>query len=163
MKSLPDRIGEKCRLLFVGINPGLKSARVGHHYAGNSNRFWKLLHRGGFSDRLLQWSEDVLLPSCGIGLTNIVGRPTRGSAELNRTDFENGTRRLAAKVRRHRPRVVAFVGVTAFREFFLKKGAVRCGLQEETIAHFTDRRMLRCFFELRRWIGRMRPRSLSLD
>ena len=112
---LPDRVGPRLRVLLVGINPGLRSAAVGHHFAGPSNRFWTLLHESGLIADRLTFRDDRSLPGIGLGLTNLVSRPTAGSADLNRDDFVRGERILRRKVRRLRPRIVAFVGVTLVR------------------------------------------------
>ncbi len=112
---LPDRVGPRLRLLFVGINPGLRSVAVGHHFAGPSNRFWALLHESGLTTDRLTWRDDESLPGIGFGLTNLVARPTAGSANLSRDDFVRGERMLRRKVRRLRPRIVVFVGITLVR------------------------------------------------
>ena len=112
---LRDRVGPSLGLLFVGINPGLRSAAVGHHFAGPSNRFWVLLHESGLTSDRLTWRDDGSLPGIGFGLTNLVARPTAGSADLSRDDFVRGERILRRKVRRLRPRIVVFVGVTLIR------------------------------------------------
>ncbi len=112
---LPDRVGPSLGLLFVGINPGLRSAAVGHHFAGPSNRFWVLLHDSGLITDRLTWRDDGSLPGIGFGLTNLVARPTAGSADLSRDDFVRGERILRRKVRRLQPRIVVFVGVTLIR------------------------------------------------
>lgn len=112
---LPDRVGPRLRVLFVGINPGLRSAAVGHHFAGHSNRFWMLLHESGLIADRLTWQDDRSLPGIGLGLTNMVSRPTAGSADLSQDDFVRGGRILRRKVRRLQPRIVAFVGVTLVR------------------------------------------------
>ncbi len=106
------------RVLFCGINPGLYSAATGHHFARPGNRFWSALHAAGFTPRLLQpWEENELL-GLGFGLTNLVARATAGADELAATEFVAGRRRLAAKVRRYRPRTVAFLGLGAYRHAF---------------------------------------------
>lgn len=121
---LPDRVGPRLRVLFVGINPGLRSAAVRHHFAGHSNRFWPLLHESGLTPTRLTWRDDASLPGIGLGLTNLVSRATAGSAALNRDDFARGERILRRKVRRLRPRIVALVGLTLARAL---EGPVRPG------------------------------------
>jgi double-stranded uracil-DNA glycosylase len=106
------------RVLFCGINPGLYSAATGHHFARPGNRFWPALHAAGFTPRLLQPPEENELLSLGFGLTNLVARATAGADELAPTEFVAGRRRLAAKVRRYRPRTVAFLGLGAYRHAF---------------------------------------------
>ncbi|OLD63719.1 MAG: hypothetical protein AUI47_08385 [Acidobacteria bacterium 13_1_40CM_2_68_5] len=115
---LPDRIGPGLRVLFVGINPGIRSAAVGHHFAGFSNRFWRLLYESGLVPRPVGWKDDRRLPEWGFGITNLVPRPTRGIDELHWHEYLAGRRALFAKVRRHRPRVVALVGITIYRALF---------------------------------------------
>ena len=118
MSPLPDRIRPGLRVLFVGINPGIRSAAVGHHFAGFSNRFWRLLHDSGLAPRPVGWKDDRRLPESGFGITNLVPRPTRGIDELQQHEYLAGQRALFAKVRRHRPRVVALVGITIYRALF---------------------------------------------
>ena len=106
------------RVLFVGINPGLRSAAVGHHYAGHSNRFWKLIHDSGLVPMRLIPERDAELLHWGMGLTNLVARPSAGVADLGAVDFARGRRTLGAKIRRLRPRIVALVGLTVFAQLF---------------------------------------------
>jgi double-stranded uracil-DNA glycosylase len=115
---LPARLCPRPRVLFVGINPSLASARVGHHFAGPGNPFYRLLHAAGFVSEPLTFQDDVRLPGYGLALTNIAERATREASELTRGDYERGRERLARTIARTRPAVVAFVGWTAYREFF---------------------------------------------
>jgi TDG/mug DNA glycosylase family protein len=101
--------------VFVGINPSLESARVGHHFAGPGNPFWRLLHAAGFTPALLRPGEDRTLPGLGLGLTNVCARATRGASDLVRRDYERGVRELVRKLEVFRPAVVALVGVTLAR------------------------------------------------
>jgi len=105
------------RILFVGINPSLRSAELGHHFAGPGNPFWRLLHAARLVPEPLDFTGDVRLPALGLALTNIVPRATRSAAEIRPAEYAAGRRALARKIRRVRPRVVAFVGVTAYRNF----------------------------------------------
>ena len=115
---MPDLIGDRLRVLFVGINPGLYSAATGHHFARPGNRFWPALHDAGFNGVLLQpWEERRLLP-LGFGITNLVARATAAADELSPVELRRGRRRLCAKVRRYRPRCVAVLGIGAFRVGF---------------------------------------------
>jgi double-stranded uracil-DNA glycosylase len=117
-KTLRDVIAPGLRVLFCGINPGLYSAATGNHFARPGNRFWPALHGAGFTPRLLKpWEKEELL-AAGYGLTNLVARATAEAAELDPVEFIAGRRRLAAKVRRHRPRIVAFLGMGAYRHAF---------------------------------------------
>jgi double-stranded uracil-DNA glycosylase len=121
---LRDRARPGCRVLFVGINPGIRSAQTGHHFAGYSNRFWKLLHESGLVPEPLTFEEDDRLPEFGYGITNLVSRPTSGIVDLAREEYARGAVALVRKVRRLRPAVVALVGVTVYRHLapFLQPG-----------------------------------------
>ena len=118
MKRLPARLCARPRILFVGINPSLRSAEVGHHFAGRGNPFWRLLHAARLTPSAFTYQDDARLPSFGLGLTNIVPRPTRAAAELTRAEYAAGRARLARLIGRVKPRTVAFVGVTVYRAFF---------------------------------------------
>jgi TDG/mug DNA glycosylase family protein len=132
-KTLPDVIGPGLRVLFCGINPGLYTAAVGHHFARPGNRFWPALHGSGFTDRLLSPFEERELLLLQLGVTNVVPRATAAASELTKEDFTKGGRRLRAKVRRDRPRIVAVLGVGAYREAFGRAKAV-IGEQDERLA-----------------------------
>jgi len=102
-------------VLFVGINPGMRSAALGHHFAGPSNRFWKLLHESGLVPEPVTWRDDDRLPGWGFGITNLVARATPGINDLRPGELLAGRRALVSKVRRYRPAIVALVGVTIYR------------------------------------------------
>lgn len=108
------------RVLFVGINPSLRSEAVGHHFAGPGNPFWRLLYAARLVPIELTHTEDRRLVEFGFALTNLCPRATRAAAELGREEIARGKRTLASRIRRLRPAVVAFVGVTIYREFFGK-------------------------------------------
>src|SRR5690242_4257014 len=114
-RRVPDLLAPDLRVLFVGINPGLYSGAVGHHFARPGNRFWPVLHAAGFTDRLLSPFGERELLAAGLGITNLVARTTASAAELARDELVRGAGRLEAKVRRHRPRHVAFLGLDAYR------------------------------------------------
>lgn len=116
--SLPDRLAPDLNILFVGINPGLRSAAVGHHYAGHSNRFWKLLYEAALVPEPLTYRDDERLLEWGLGLTNLVARPTAGMESLTAEDYATGRSALMDTVRRFRPRVVALLGITLFPILF---------------------------------------------
>lgn len=120
------------RVLFCGINPGLMTAATGHHFARPGNRFWPVLHRSGFTPRRLEPSEQAELLSYGLGITNVVARPTARADELTAEEYREGGRLLALKVARLRPRWLAVVGVTAYRAAFGDRKA-QVGPQERTI------------------------------
>jgi TDG/mug DNA glycosylase family protein len=117
-RRVPDIIAPRLKILFVGINPGLYSGAVGHHFARPGNRFWPALQRAGLTPRLFTPREERELLKSGIGITNIVNRTTAAASELSRKDLATGGRRLAAKIARLKPRVVAFLGIDAYRTAF---------------------------------------------
>jgi double-stranded uracil-DNA glycosylase len=125
-------VGPGLRVLFVGINPSLRSAEVGHHFARPGNRFWPTLHASGFTPRRLRPEDDHELPAHGIGVTNIADRPTREAAQLTRAELAAGAAELEQTVRRHAPRLVAVVGLTAYRTAFARPRATM-GLQGDEI------------------------------
>jgi TDG/mug DNA glycosylase family protein len=132
-KSVPDVIGPHLRVLFVGINPGLYSGAVGHHFARPGNRFWKALHGAGFTDRVFSPFEEHELLAADIGITNLVDRATAMADELEPRELRRGVVRLVTKVEKHRPGFVAFLGLTAYRSAFDRAGAT-VGPQEEPLA-----------------------------
>jgi double-stranded uracil-DNA glycosylase len=122
-RTVPDVIAPGLDVLFCGINPGLYSGAVGHHFARPGNRFWRTLHGAGFTDRVLSpFEEDQLLVE-GLGITNLVERATGGADELSADELRAGARRLLRKVRRYRPTVVAFLGLSAYRVAFGRPAA----------------------------------------
>ncbi|HEX2202467.1 MAG TPA: mismatch-specific DNA-glycosylase [Longimicrobium sp.] len=110
VRTLPDLVGPGVRLLFVGYNPSVRAARLGHYYAGRNNRFWDLLAASGLTPRRFSFEEDRRVLELGIGITDLVKRPTRAAAEVGAAEFREGARRVRALVERHRPRVVAYNG-----------------------------------------------------
>jgi len=129
-KGLRDVIAPGLKVLFVGINPGLYSGWSGHHFARPGNRFWRALHAGGFTPRVLHPSEQRELLRHGYGVTNLVNRATATADALLPAEFVAGRRRLAAKVRRYRPRIVAFLGMGAYCHAFSLR-TTRTGSQPE--------------------------------
>jgi double-stranded uracil-DNA glycosylase len=153
------------RVLFVGINPGIRSAQTGHHFAGYSNRFWKLLFDSRLVPEPIDWRSDDRLPEWRFGITNLVPRETPGIDTLTRAECLGGVDALRLKVRRFKPEIVAFVGVSLYRWIFPTKGPVRLGLQRDTLegaevfvlpnpsgrnANFSYAEMLAAFRKLRR-------------
>jgi TDG/mug DNA glycosylase family protein len=130
---VPDLIQPGLRVLFCGINPGLYSAAVGHHFARPGNRFWPTLAATSFTPRVLSPFQERELLTLGLGITNIVARATPGAIELEPAEFLEGGRLLDAKVGQYRPRVVAFLGIMAYRAAFSRPRAV-IGLQQDMIA-----------------------------
>ncbi|HEX2069078.1 MAG TPA: G/U mismatch-specific DNA glycosylase [Actinomycetota bacterium] len=117
-RTIPDVIAPHLSILFVGINPSLYSAAVGHHFARPGNRFWKALHRSGFTARLLSPFEEPELLGSGLGVTNVVRRATAAADELTVEELRAGARTLTRKVRRFAPRYVAVLGIGAYRSAF---------------------------------------------
>jgi TDG/mug DNA glycosylase family protein len=177
LPRLRDRVRPGVRVLFVGINPGVRSALTGHHFAGFSNRFWKLLYESRLVPQLLSYADDGRLPEWGYGITNIVARPTPGIDTLAPAEYVDGRVRLRRKILRYRPAVVALIGITVFRAMFPERtrartGAVALGLQRERIgessvfvlpnpsgrnANYTYAEMLHAFRALARLARRYEP------
>jgi TDG/mug DNA glycosylase family protein len=131
-KPLPDVVAPDLDVLFCGINPSLMSASRGHHFARPGNRFWPALHLAGLTPTRLAPDQDRELPRYGLGVTNLVDRPTRAAAELGPDELRAGAAALAELVTRYRPRVLAVLGITAWRVAFDRPRAV-LGLQPERI------------------------------
>jgi TDG/mug DNA glycosylase family protein len=168
-RTLRDRVRMPVRVLFVGINPGIRSAAIGHHFAGHSNRFWQLLCESGLVPERIGTEDDARLPEWGYGVTNLIPRATPGIDTLRPDEYVAGARVLRRKVRRWRPQVVAFVGVTLFRAVFGHRAGtpVVLGLQAELLegarvfvlpnpsgrnANFSRAQMLAAFTDLRRYL-----------
>jgi double-stranded uracil-DNA glycosylase len=115
---LPGPGDPPLRVLFCGINPGMVSAATGHHFARPGNRFWPALHRSGFTPTLLRPDQQTVLPSLGLGITNLVPRATARAAELTAAELTAGGQRLRELTEQVRPRWLAVVGVTAYRTAF---------------------------------------------
>src|SRR5437868_9065957 len=179
---LTDTIEPGARVILVGINPGVMSATLGHHFAGPTNRFWGLLYEAGIVPEPITHEDDVRLPEWGIGMTNLVARPSPGIDDLSPGEYQEGWKILEKKIERFRPDIVAFVGVTMYRALWRVLGHVEApvikpGFQNATVhgarlfvlpnpsgrnAHFSYDDMLRAFRALRRAIsarpsGRRRP------
>jgi double-stranded uracil-DNA glycosylase len=129
--AVPDILAAGLRIVFCGINPGRRSAAAGHHFANPRNDFWRLLADAGLTPRLLRPDEQWMLLELGLGLTNAASRTTRGVADLRRSDFAGAAERLERIAVDLRPRVIAFVGKTAFTGAF--GGRVELGLQPEAL------------------------------
>jgi TDG/mug DNA glycosylase family protein len=133
VKRLPARLCRRPRILFVGINPSLRSAKVGHHFAGIGNPFWRLLHAAKLIPDAFTYEDDVRLPSCGLALTNIVPRATRAASELTPAEFKAGRARLARLMARVKPKIVAFVGVTVYRAVLGPRVSPGVGAKRERV------------------------------
>jgi double-stranded uracil-DNA glycosylase len=177
LPPLRDRIKPGVRVLFVGINPGIRSSQTGHHFAGFSNRFWLLLFESKLVPERITFEDDDRLPEFGYGITNIVPRPTPGIDTILPHEYVDGRVRLRRKIARFRPPIVAMVGVTVFRAMFPeRKGAVKLGPQPERIgdtevfvlpnpsgrnANFTYAEMLAAFRALKRRLPRAKSKGLK--
>jgi len=138
LRPLPDHLKSHLRVVFIGINPGLRSAAVGHHYAGPSNRFWKLLYEARLVSRPLTYREDAQVLRWGIGLTNLADRPTSGSNELSAIDYARGRNELIDKITRFRPQTVALLGLTLYPRLYPDRKPVPrpvLGLQDDILGH----------------------------
>lgn len=129
---MPDVVAPGLKVLFCGINPGLYTAAVGHHFARPGNRFWPALHRAGFTPRLLQPAEERELLALGLGITNVVERATASADELSAEEMRAGGERLRQKVERLRPRFLAVLGIGAYRQAFDRRQA-GLGQQAESL------------------------------
>lgn len=131
-KRVPDVIAPDLDVLFCGINPGLYSGAVGHHFARPGNRFWPALARAGFTEGVLSPFEEETLLDHRLGITNVVERTTAAAADLSTEEIRRGGARLSSKVLRYRPRFVAILGLGAYRTAFGRPGA-GVGEQEQAI------------------------------
>jgi double-stranded uracil-DNA glycosylase len=131
-KTVPDVIAPNLRVLFCGINPGLYTAAVGHHFARPGNRFWPVLYHAGFTEHLLSPFDERELLKHGYGVTNVVQRATATADELTQEEMREGGKRLIKKVRRYQPTVLAVLGLGAYRAAFNQPKA-KIGRQEDQI------------------------------
>ena len=168
-KTVPDVIAPRLRVLFCGINPSLYSGFTGHHFARPGNRFWPTLYAAGFTDRLLAPAEERQVLRHGYGITNLVNRATGSALELTRDELTGGARKLRAKVTRYKPRIVAILGIDAYRIAF-SQTAARIGPRNEFLgpavlwilpnpsglnAHYTPAELVVIFRKLRAYSDRM--------
>lgn len=162
-RTIADVIGPRLQVLFCGLNPGLYSGAVGHHFARPGNRFWKAIHGAGFTPRVLSPHEEEDLLALGLGVTNLVERATRGARDLSGDELVAGAERLRQKVERYRPGWLAVLGIGGYRRGFGRRDAA-VGPQDETIgdtrfwvlpnpsglnAHYGLARLVEAFAELR--------------
>jgi TDG/mug DNA glycosylase family protein len=115
IRPIPDLLRPGLTLVFCGYNPSLRSGATGHHYAHPGNRFWRVIHAAGITERLYRPEEDAELLARGIGFTNIVSRPTRRADELTRDEIRAGAAALREKLERHQPRAVVYTGVGVYQ------------------------------------------------
>jgi TDG/mug DNA glycosylase family protein len=165
-RTVPDVIAPGLRVLFCGINPGLYSGVTGHHFARPGNRFWRTLYAAGFTPRPLKPEEEQELLAYGYGITNLVERATLNAAELSAEELALGGQQLRTKVTRYQPKVLAVLGISAYRVSFARPSAT-LGQQPESIgttqihvlpnpsglnAHYTPADLARVFGEFRQTI-----------
>lgn len=131
MRTLPDYLRKGMKMILVGANPGDRSARVGHYYAGRANQFWPILYDSGVIPEPLGYEDDRRLVEFGIGLTDLVKRPTRGVEEIERQEFAEGRVLLAQKLEDVRPRVIAFNGKMVCEKFMGR--SCKLGLQKDLL------------------------------
>ncbi len=131
MRTLPDYLRKGMKLVIVGCNPSESSVRVGHYYAGRGNQFWPLLYESGVIPEPVEYRDDRRVIEFGVGLTDLVKRPTKGVEELTRNDFAEGRYVLSQKLEEFAPRLVAFHGKMTFEQFAQRRCAL--GLQKETL------------------------------
>jgi TDG/mug DNA glycosylase family protein len=167
-RELPDYLGAGLKIIFVGFNPGERSARVGHYYAGRGNQFWPLLFESGLLRERLNPEDDHRMLELGYGLTDVVKRWSKSANDLAAEDFERGVPELRERLRRAAPRVVAFNGKMAFQKFCGRSpGSSRLGWQRRTFegskvfvlpstsgrnGSLTRAEKLACFRRLARWV-----------
>ena len=123
LKTLPDLVNEDLKVLFVGTNPGVKSARIGHYFAGTSNMFWRLLYESSLTEEKLTTDLDYKILDYGYGLTDVVKRPTRSTTELRKVDGHGARKRLDEVIKEYEPKIVSFVGKTGYR-YYLDDGLI---------------------------------------
>ena len=133
MPRLSDIVAPDLRALFVGINPGLRSAALGHNFAGKGNPFWRLLYAAKLIDRPLGFAEERLLLGYGFGITNVCARPSKSAAELTRAELAAGARALERRVRRWAPRTVVLVGLTIYQQIFARAATPGAGAKPQTL------------------------------
>jgi TDG/mug DNA glycosylase family protein len=165
-RQLPDYLQPGLKIVFVGFNPGERSARIGHYYAGRGNQFWNFLFESGLVPEPLRPEDDHRVLEFGLGLTDVVKRWSRSSSELRADDYRLGVPRLATKLRQYAPRIVAFNGKIAFENF--RGRPARLGWQRELVegarvfvlpstsgrnGSLTRAAKLRCFRRLAKWVN----------
>lgn len=138
MKPLPDIVDYNLKILFIGYNPGIKSAETGHHYAGGSNAFWKLLFESGLTSWRFKPEEDRRLLELGLGSTNIADRPTRSAAELQPNEFREGAAALRELLMEYQPKIACYVGIGVYRKFSGLKEVGRGRQENATVPGVID-------------------------
>src|SRR5580704_9522054 len=131
MRTLPDHLRKGMKLVIVGCNPSESSVRVGHYYAGRTNQFWPILYESGVIPEPLSYEDDRRMLEFGIGMTDLVKRPTRGIEEIERQEYAEGRVLLAQKLEEMKPRVIAFNGKIVYEKFSGRP--CKLGLQREKL------------------------------
>jgi len=131
--TLPDYLRNGLKIIFVGTNPGLVSANLGHYFSRPQNPFWKMLYDSGLIPEPLSPKNDSRLVQYGYGLTDLVKRPTRSITDLLNTDYDNGLPIFKRNMEKYRPRIICFVGKDAFKKYFKRNRKVSYGLQATKI------------------------------
>jgi mismatch-specific thymine-DNA glycosylase len=131
MRTLPDYLRKGMKMILVGANPGDRSARVGHYYAGRGNQFWTMMYESGVIPEPIGYEDDRRVVEFGIGMTDLVKRPTRGVEEIERQEFAEGRVLLAQKLEQMRPRVIAFNGKMVYEKFAGRP--CKLGLQKDML------------------------------
>jgi double-stranded uracil-DNA glycosylase len=132
LKLVNDHIKENLKILFVGFNPSIRSSETGHHFANPNNRFWRILHDAGLTPRKFEAAEDAKLLDLGMGITNIVARPTKAADEITKEEYKEGKEILRNKIELLKPRIVCFVGKGVYQEYSGVKN-VPWGRQEKAV------------------------------
>ena len=138
MKTLPDYLKTGLDIVLVGLNPSLYSLEVGHYFATTRNRFWRAVNRSGLLTETLDAGTDYKLLEQGIGLTDVVKRPTRGASDLRAADYREWAPVLKEKMERYEPLIVCFHGAVAYRNYLrhgegIRASSIELGLQAHTI------------------------------
>lgn len=136
MNSIHDHIRPNLDILFIGFNPSIRSGHTGFHYASPNNRFWRILHEIGLTPRKYDPSENAELLELGMGLTNIVSRPTKSAAEITKQEYEQGREELKKKIQTYMPCVVCFVGKGVYQQYS-KRSTINWGVQNEQMVEGT--------------------------
>ncbi|KAA0548551.1 G/U mismatch-specific DNA glycosylase [Bacillus sp. BGMRC 2118] len=132
MKPIPDHLTQGLKIVFIGFNPSIRSSETGHHFANPNNRFWKILFESGLTPRLYRTEEDQDLLQLGLGLTNIVERPTKEALEISKEEYEEGRLQLIEKLKEYQPKIACYVGKGVYQELSKKK-TTPWGLQETSV------------------------------
>src|ERR1700729_2789130 len=132
MRTLPDYLRRGMKMILVGANPADRSARVGHYYAGRGNQFWPIMYESGVIPEPLSYEDDRRILEFGMGMTDLVKRPTRTPEEIERKEFAEGRVLLAQKLEEMRPRGVAFNAKMIYDKF-TGRSSDNLGLQKEKL------------------------------